>query len=182
MGIANRRVDDKLKVSGQDSCMSKKPASAPKTDEEWMKIALKAAARAEKRGEVPVGAILVSLSGECLAIAGNCKESIPTPIGHAEILCLHRAARAVEAWRLVGCTMYVTLEPCVMCAGAMIQARIKRVVFGTRDPKGGAVDSLYEVLSDPRLNHQVEISSGVMQEECAQMLKSFFRKRRQMQN
>lgn len=154
----------------------------PKSDEYWMGLALKQAARAEKRGEVPVGAVLVSLSGELLASAGNCKESTPTPIGHAEILCLHRAARAVESWRLVGCTMYVTLEPCVMCAGAMIQARIKRVVFGARDPKGGAVDSLYEVLSDPRLNHQVEISPGVMQDECSKILKNFFRKRRQMQN
>ena len=146
--------------------------------EYWMKIALRQAEIAAQKDEVPVGAILVSAEGQILGRGYNMKETLQTPIGHAEILCLHRAARQQSAWRLVNSTLYVTLEPCAMCAGALIQARVKSVVYGAHDPKGGALKSLYHLGQDPRLNHQIEVLGGVLEDDCSKVLKQFFKLKR----
>lgn len=147
-------------------------------DEKWMREALKLAQKAGERGEVPVGAVLVSPAGELLSVGSNVRETLTTPLGHAEIQALHRAAKKSKSWRLNDCTLYVTLEPCLMCAGAIQQARIGRVVYGAVDPKAGAVESLYRVFADTRLNHHVEVRSGVLAEQCAVLLKKFFFQRR----
>lgn len=149
-----------------------------KTDEAWMRLALKVAAKAEKRGEVPIGAVLVH-QGQVLAIGGNERETLHAVLGHAECLAIHRANRKQQSWRLLETTLYVTLEPCLMCAGAILQARIPRVVFGAADPKAGAVISLYEVLNDKRLNHRCEVTGGVLGQECSAMLSQFFRRKRE---
>lgn len=145
----------------------------------WMKKALLLAKKAAKQDEVPVGAILVGDDGQLIAEAHNLKETLTTPIGHAEILCLHRAAKKNQAWRLTGSTLYVTLEPCVMCAGALIQARVKTVYFGTEDPKGGGLTSLYQIGNDKRLNHQIEVFHGILKDECSDILKKFFQQKRE---
>ena len=142
-----------------------------------MKLALEQAKLAFDEGEVPVGAILVR-GGAVISKAHNCRENSKDPTGHAEILALRRSAGGNDNWRLTNATLYVTKEPCVMCAGAMVNARLGRLVYGCRDEKGGAVDSLYGLLSDERLNHQVEIVSGVLEDECAEILKRFFWERR----
>jgi tRNA(adenine34) deaminase len=156
-------------------------------DQYWMSRALHLAKKAAIRGEVPVGAVLLSplkkgqdpMSRErVVSFAGNEKEQLTTVLGHAEILCLHRAAKKQKAWRMIGCELYVTLEPCVMCAGAIQQARVSRVIYGASDPKGGAVDSLFRVLDDQRLNHSCEVVSGVMGDACGTVLRDFFRARR----
>ena len=146
-------------------------------DEKWMRVALKLAKKAGERDEVPVGAVLVGPAG-ILAKGYNLREALTTPLGHAEAMTLHRAAKRLGNWRLEETTLYVTLEPCLMCAGAMLQARIKRVVYGASDPKGGAVDSLYKTFQDRRLNHQIKVSSGVLENECAEVLQTFFQRRR----
>lgn len=146
-------------------------------DEKWMARALELAREAALNGEVPVGAVIVR-NQVIIAEARNHKEFSNDPTGHAELLVIRRAAEALGQWRLSGCTLYVTLEPCAMCAGAMIHARIDRLVFATPDPKTGAVDSLYQLLADPRLNHQPEVSRGVLAEEASSVLKDFFRARR----
>ena len=147
--------------------------------EYWMKFALKLAKKAGERDEVPVGAILVGPEGKIISQGQNIKESLTTPIGHAEIQALHRAGKSLKAWRMTGTTLYVTLEPCLMCAGALIQARVSKVVFGAYDPKGGALSSLYTVGQDPRLNHQIEVSGGILENECSQLLKDFFKRKRE---
>lgn len=147
-------------------------------DEQWMREALKLAHKAGLRGEVPVGAVLVSPDGQLLSVGSNIRETLTTPLGHAELQALHRAAKKTKSWRLTDSTLYVTLEPCLMCAGAIQQARIGRVVYGAVDPKAGAVESLYRIFEDPRLNHQVKVQSGVLAEECAALLKKFFFQRR----
>lgn len=147
------------------------------TDEHYLREALRQAAEAAAAGEVPVGAIIVA-EGRVLAAARNERESLRDPTAHAEMIAITQAAQALNAWRLEGCTLYVTLEPCPMCAGAIVQARIPRVVYGAADPKAGAVDSLYQILTDDRLNHRVEVSSGVLAAECGQVLTDFFRARR----
>lgn len=148
-----------------------------KSDEFWMKKAIKLAQKAALRGEVPVGALLVQ--GEsAVSLASNRREQWHTPLGHAELIALQRASQALNSWRLLNCTLYVTLEPCVMCAGALVQARIHRLVYGATDPKGGGIQSLYQIANDSRLNHQVEVVSGVCEQECAQLLKDFFKQRR----
>lgn len=152
-------------------------SSATEQDEYWMRQALGLAEKAASRDEVPVGAILVQ-DGKILASGYNLRETLHTPLGHAEMLSLQRASKKLGAWRLVNTTLYVTLEPCLMCAGAIIQARVPRLVYGTRDPKGGAVHSLYQVCQDSRLNHQLEITEGVLAEKCSQILKDFFKKKR----
>lgn len=149
-----------------------------KTDSDWMNLALKLARKAESRGEVPIGALLVK-DGQILSTAFNERETLPSALGHAECLAIHRANRRLGAWRLTGSTLYVTLEPCLMCAGAILQARIDRVVYGALDPKAGAVESLYSVLNDKRLNHRTEFKSGILGTECGELLTHFFRKRRQ---
>jgi len=142
-----------------------------------MKLALREAERAFMKGDVPVGAVLVK-DNKVIARKCNSRESSNDPTGHAEILVLRSGARKSGGWRLTDATLYVTKEPCVMCAGAMLNARLGRLVYGCRDEKGGAVDSLYTLLSDKRLNHQVDVVSGVLEEECAEILTRFFREKR----
>lgn len=148
-----------------------------KTDAEWMAVAIRLARKAEHLGEVPIGAVLVR-DGQILATGFNERETLNAALGHAECLAIHRANKRLGAWRLTDTTLYVTLEPCLMCAGAILQARISRVVFGARDPKAGAVESLFTVLNDARLNHRTEFTSGVLGVECGGMLTDFFRKKR----
>lgn len=147
-------------------------------DSQWMELALKEARKAAQKNEVPVGAVLVDSNGKLISKAHNLRESLKSPLGHAELLALHRAAKKIQGWRLTDLTLYCTLEPCIMCSGALIQSRMRRVVFGTLDPKGGALGSLYDLSQDPRLNHQFEISHGVLEIECSKILKDFFRNRR----
>ncbi|MEQ9504121.1 MAG: tRNA adenosine(34) deaminase TadA [Deltaproteobacteria bacterium] len=146
-------------------------------DEAMMALALRDAERAASMGEVPVGAI-VTLGKEIVVRAHNERESSFDPTSHAELLAMARAGRTLERWRLSECTLYVTLEPCVMCAGAIVNARVGRVVYGAADPKAGAVQSLYAVLADPRLNHRAEVKGGVLAAECSEVLKAFFAARR----
>ena len=145
--------------------------------ERWMQVALTEAEAAAAHGDVPIGAVVVRGDRE-LARAHNRREVDTDPTAHAELLALRRAAAALGTWRLSGCTLYVTLEPCVMCAGALVLARIDRVVFGADDPKAGAVGALYDVPRDPRLNHQVEVVRGVGAEEAGGALRAFFAARR----
>lgn len=146
-------------------------------DEHYMQKALVQAQQAMAIDEVPVGAVIV-LDGRIIAAAHNQREQLRDPTAHAEIIAITQATESINDWRLEGCTMFVTLEPCLMCAGAIIQSRIPRLVFGAADPKGGAVSSLYQVLSDPRLNHQVETKGGVMAAECGGILTEFFAEKR----
>lgn len=140
----------------------------------WMDRALGLAKGAADAGEVPVGALVVR-DGVVIAEGSNRRELDQDPTAHAELLVLREAARALGSWRLEGCTLYVTLEPCTMCAGALVLARLPLLVFGASDPKAGAVGSLYDVAREPRLNHRVEVESGVMAEECGAVLTRFFR-------
>ena len=154
-------------------------------DEHWMKRALELAARAAEVGEVPVGAVIVRAGdasvefGTKVAEAGNLKEACQDALGHAEVRAIQLACQTLGRWRLEDCTLYVTLEPCVMCAGAIIHARVGRVVYGTIDPKAGAVESLYQILDDSRLNHSPIVNSGVLASECSHQLRDFFRGLRQ---
>jgi|SRR5208283_3820080 tRNA(adenine34) deaminase len=147
------------------------------TDHDFIKIALEEAQEACCRGEVPVGAVLV-LEGNILARTHNSPIMRNDPTAHAEILALRQAGEKFGNYRLTGAELYVTLEPCIMCAGAIIQARISRVIFGARDPKCGAVVSLYNILADKRLNHQVEITEGILPEECGEIISRFFQQKR----
>jgi tRNA(adenine34) deaminase len=146
-------------------------------DTDFMKIALQEANAGFSHDEVPVGAVLVQ-NAQILAQAHNAPISRQDPSAHAEMLAIRRAAEKTGNYRLTGATLYVTLEPCVMCAGAILQARLARVVFGTRDPKAGAAGSLYNILSDPRLNHQVIVTEGILKDECADILSRFFKEKR----
>ncbi|MDH2425510.1 tRNA adenosine(34) deaminase TadA [Sphaerisporangium sp. TRM90804] len=143
-----------------------------------MRLALAQAARAGERGEVPVGAVVVGPEGDVLAEAGNDREGAADPTAHAEVLALRTAARARGGWRLAGCTLVVTLEPCTMCAGAAVLARVDRVVYGAVDEKAGAAGSLWDVLRDRRLNHRPEVVMGVLAADCAAVLRDFFADRR----
>ena len=149
----------------------------PLSDDEAMRHALQLAQRAGGRGEVPVGAIAVH-DGRVIAVASNQMEGRGDATAHAEMLLLRRAARRLGGWRLHGVTVYVTLEPCPMCAGAMVQARIDRCVYGARDPKKGADGSVYEVLRNPRNNHRPDVTEAVLAPECGALLSDFFRARR----
>ena len=144
---------------------------------EAMGLALEAARRAASDGEVPVGAVALR-NGEVLCVAANSRETATDPTAHAEIELLRQAADLLGTWRLDEVTVVVTLEPCAMCAGALLNARVPHVVIGAMDPKAGAVGSRYNLLSDPRLNHEAEITVGVRAEECAQLLRAFFAERR----
>ena len=146
-------------------------------DEKFMALALEEAARAAELGEVPIGAVVVH-DGEVIARAGNRRETDADPAAHAEFSALMEASRVLGRWRLTGCTVYVTLEPCLMCAGLMVNSRIDRCVFGAPDPKGGAVGTLYDVSHDERLNHEFEVEGGVLETECAEILRIFFKRRR----
>ncbi len=158
------------------------PRSAPRgtpADERIMRRALELASAAGEMGETPVGAVVVRTeSGEVLAEAHNLRESENDPAGHAELIAMRAAAKAIGDWRLSACTLYVTLEPCPMCAGLIVQARVGRVVYGATDPKAGAVDSLYRLCSDERLNHRIEPVGGVLADESAALLKAFFKELR----
>jgi len=147
-------------------------------DRAFMLEAIAEAGKADKIGEVPVGAILVAPDGAIVGRGHNCPIALNDPTAHAEIMALRQAAVKLRNYRLNDCVLYVTIEPCLMCAGAVLHARIKRLVYGAPDPKSGAVDSLFIALTDERLNHRVEVKGGVMQEECAQLLRSFFAKKR----
>jgi len=143
----------------------------------FMRLALEDAEAAFDADEVPVGAVIVQ-GNAVVARTHNRRESSNDPTGHAELLALRIASQKLQRWRLSDSTLYVTKEPCIMCAGAMVNARLGRLVYGCRDEKSGAVDSLYKLLSDNRLNHQVEVVSGVLGDECAEILKRFFQERR----
>ncbi len=149
----------------------------PFDDAHWMHHALSLAAHAEAAGEVPVGSVIVR-DGEVLGQGWNAPISLHDPTAHAEIAALRAAAAREGNYRLTGATLYVTLEPCCMCAGAIIHARIGRVVFGAADPKTGAAGSVFEILGTDRLNHRVTVTGGVLEQECAESLRSFFRSRR----
>ncbi|WNI23521.1 tRNA adenosine(34) deaminase TadA [Streptomyces sp. ITFR-16] len=142
-----------------------------------MRRALDEADRAAAAGDVPVGAVVLAPDGTLLATGHNEREAAGDPTAHAEILALRRAAAALGAWRLSGCTLVVTLEPCTMCAGALVQSRVDRVVYGARDEKAGAAGSLWDVVRDRRLNHRPEVIHGVLEADCAARLTSFFRHR-----
>jgi tRNA(adenine34) deaminase len=146
------------------------------SDEQHIFRAIQLAAEAEANGDVPIGAVLVS--GGVVIEAKNEKEVRGDATAHAEMLALQRAASELKAWRLPDATMYVTKEPCVMCAGAMVAARIKRLVYGCPDPKGGAAGSVVDLVRNPELNHRIDVTSGVLEEETAAQLQAFFRKRR----
>jgi len=148
-----------------------------KSDQELMQIAIKEAEIAEENGDVPIGAIVV-YQNQIIGRAYNQREQLQDPTAHAEIIALTQAAAFLESWRLHGCTMYVTLEPCTMCAGALVLARIDRLVYGCDDPKTGAVKSLYNIVTDERLNHIIDVTSGVLAEECSGLLQQFFQRRR----
>jgi len=147
------------------------------SDLEFMRLALEEAQRAERAGEVPIGAVIVA-GDQVVARGWNRTITDCDPTAHAEMVALREAARAIGNYRLGEVTMYVTLEPCAMCAGAMIQARIARLVYGADDPKGGAVRTCFEVLDNPKLNHRVEVTAGVLADECAALLQAFFATRR----
>jgi tRNA(adenine34) deaminase len=140
----------------------------------WMGFALEQAATAPATGDVPVGAVVLSADGEVLGAGVNRREAAGDPTAHAEVLALRAAARARGEWRLEGCTLVVTLEPCVMCAGATVLSRVQRLVFGAWDPKAGAAGSVWDLVRDRRANHRVEVVGGVREEECTQLLLDFF--------
>jgi len=149
------------------------------TDERFMRAALQEAAIAADEGDVPVGAVIV-WQGQVIARGRNQRELLNDPTAHAEIIAITAAAEFRDSWRLTDCTLYVTLEPCLMCAGAIVNGRISRVVYGADDPKAGACRSLYEALSDQRLNHQAECVGGVLADEAADLLQQFFKAQRAM--
>ena len=146
-------------------------------DSLWMREAIEEARKAESVAEVPIGAVIVK-NGEVIGRGHNLRESTLDPTAHAEIIAIRQASETIGAWRLTDCDLYVTLEPCPMCAGAILQARIRRVVYGASDPKAGCAGTLMNLLQDSRFNHVTEVHSGVLREECAGLLSNFFRKLR----
>lgn len=143
-------------------------------DQYYMQLAIEEAKKAEQLGEVPIGAIIVH-EDKIIARAHNLREATQNAASHAELSAIQEANAAIGSWRLENTTLYVTLEPCPMCAGAILQSRIPRVVYGARDPKGGCVHSLYELLNDSRFNHEAEVTEGVLVDECGELLTNFFR-------
>ncbi|MDQ0974252.1 tRNA(adenine34) deaminase [Neobacillus niacini] len=148
------------------------------SDELYMKEAIKEAKKAEALNEVPIGAIVV-IDGKIISRAHNLRESKQSAVAHAEILAIEHACKLVGSWRLENASLYVTLEPCAMCSGAIILSRVKRVVYGAADPKGGCAGTFMNLLQDERFNHQSEVTSGVLEEECGQLLSDFFRQLRE---
>jgi len=147
------------------------------TDQQFMKAAIEQAKIAEENGDVPIGAVVV-YKNQIIAKAYNQRQQLNDPTAHAEIIALTQAAAFVQNWRLNGCAMYVTLEPCPMCAGALVLARLDRLVYGCDDPKSGACGSIYNIVADERLNHRLQVTAGVLAEDCGAQLQSFFQKRR----
>jgi tRNA(adenine34) deaminase len=160
--------------------MQAREVSGPSSeaDERWMREALGAAREAARRGEVPVGACVVGRDGELLALAGNRTRSDCDPTAHAEVLALREAARASGNYRLTGAVVYATVEPCAMCAGALVQARVERLVYGARDEKAGAVESVFQVCDASSLNHRMTLTPGVLADDCRALMQEFFRARR----
>jgi tRNA(adenine34) deaminase len=148
------------------------------TDVELIRLALCLATRARDTGDVPIGAVVVSPEGVTIGEGWNCREATSDPTAHAEMVALRAAARSLGRWNLTGCTIAVTVEPCTMCAGAIVAARAARVVFGCWEPKTGAAGSLWDVLRDRRLTHRVEVFGGVLEDECAALVQTFFADRR----
>jgi tRNA(adenine34) deaminase len=148
-------------------------STPPRSHEYWMKCAISEAGKAQAKDEVPIGCVIVR-GGRIIARGHNLRETSQDPAGHAELIAIRKAARKLGSWRLLETVLYVTLEPCIMCMGAIILARIPTVVFGCYDPKGGAAGSLYDFSSDPRLNHRVELQPRVLETECAGLLSNFF--------
>lgn len=149
------------------------PPQADGPHEQYMRLALQEAQAAMDEEEVPVGAVIVQ-NGRIIASAHNQKEQLHDPTAHAEMIAITQAAESLGSWRLIDCLLYVTLEPCSMCAGAIVQARIPLVIYGARDPKTGAVESLYQLLSDERLNHKSDVIGGVLEQDCGSILTRFF--------
>lgn len=149
----------------------------PDQDERCMRIAIREAQAAEEAGDVPIGAIIVK-DGHIIGKARNQREVLQDPTAHAEMIAITQAAEAMGSWRLEGCTIYVTLEPCPMCAGALVLGRVARLVYGCTDPKAGACGSLYDIVRDARLNHRLEVTAGILADECSALLSGFFRKKR----
>ncbi len=148
-------------------------------DETYMRLCLREAERALAENEVPVGAVIVHQT-QIIAAAHNQREQLHDPTAHAEMIAITQAAEALGSWRLEDCTLYVSLEPCIMCAGAILQARIPRVVYGATDPKAGGVDTLYRLLNDARLNHRCETRGGILAAPCGEILTQFFREQRRL--
>jgi len=144
------------------------------SDEQFMRAAMQEADKARKMDEVPIGAVIVH-DGEIIAAGHNLRETSQTSLSHAELITIEEANKKIGSWRLEDCTLYVTLEPCPMCAGAIVQSRVKRVVYGASDPKAGSAGTLMNLLQDERFNHQVELTSGVLEQECGDLLRDFFR-------
>lgn len=149
-------------------------------DEFYMGKAIEEAKIAAAVGEIPVGAVVI-YQKKAIARAYNLRETLPCATAHAELLAIEKACRALGRWRLTGCTLYVTVEPCPMCAGAIVNSRLDRIVYGCDDPKGGAVRSLFQIVDNPALNHRVEVTAGIRADECAAIMRDFFRNRRQKQ-
>ncbi|MFO7941969.1 MAG: tRNA adenosine(34) deaminase TadA [Bacillota bacterium] len=155
--------------------MARESESVTDRDEFFMRIALEEAAAAAELGEVPIGAVVVDPASQVVGRGHNLRESSDDPTAHAEIFALREAGDRLGDWRLEGCQLYVTLEPCPMCAGAAVNARIARLIFGVSDPKAGAAGTLYNIPDDPRLNHRMEVVEGVLAGECGEILRDFFR-------
>lgn len=151
------------------------------SDEACMRAALNEAIQAYDLGEVPIGAVVVH-NGRIIGRGHNLRETLNDPTAHAEVIALTAAAASLESWRLDECTIYVTLEPCPMCAGALVNSRIARLVYGAPDPKAGACGTLYNIVQDPRLNHRLPVTAGVLEKDCADLLREFFRQRRRTPN
>ena len=154
--------------------------AAADADERWMREALGAAREAARGGEVPVGACVVAADGSLLAVAGNRTRTDCDPTAHAEVLALREAARRVGNYRLTGSVVYSTVEPCAMCAGALVQARVARLVYGARDERAGAVESVFRVCDASSLNHRMELAAGVLEADCRALMQEFFRERRKV--
>lgn len=148
------------------------------TDKYYMTLALEEAQKAYDKGEIPIGAVLVDKSGTVVSSGHNMRETWQDATAHAEIIAIREACRLLNKWRLSGLTLFVTIEPCPMCAGALVMSRIDRVVYGSTDSKAGAAESLFNVTSNPALNHQLQVTAGVLQDECAGIMKRFFAERR----
>lgn len=171
------RVTGAGPVPPDDVAVTDSAAVSAADDTAMMDLALAAARGAGQAGEVPVGAVVADRSG-VLAVAANRREELRDPTAHAEVLALREAAQALSSWRLSGATLYVTLEPCPMCAGALLAARVGRLVFGATDPKAGSCGSLYNLCADPRLNHELPVTAGVRAAECSEILSAWFTGRR----
>lgn len=171
--VADKRVQAEAVEDGA--------ATRDAADHGLMRVALEAAREAGERGEVPVGACVVGPEGDVLAVAGNRTRTDCDPTAHAEVVALREAARRIGNYRLTGLTVYSTVEPCAMCAGALVQARVKRLVYGAADPKAGAVESVFRVCDSSSLNHRMELTAGVLEDECRALLRQFFRVRRRRQ-